>query len=194
MFQVFTQSQKLSNSTANKIQAIQIAREGIEAVKNIRDTNWILFWSDTKSCWNTFNYNNTCVWDPAHLFRISWWNGPAAPNKKWYTISTNSDNRWELSPIIDNESNFTYSNSSFRSNFKVWYDTDWSYTQSSIVSETTPLFTRLIKFNYLDTDWDTFWDSRDDEKLRVRSIVEWSDNSSSNPHKVEFTTVLTNWK
>jgi hypothetical protein len=61
MYQIFTNSSHLSNSTTNKIQAIQIAKQGIEAVTNIRDTNWLRFSSDYPNCWNAYNYNNNCI-------------------------------------------------------------------------------------------------------------------------------------
>lgn len=192
MFQVFTQSQKLSNSTANKIQAIQIAREGIEAVKNIRDTNWILFWSDTNNCWNVIDYDNDCVGTVRADIKIRWWN--AGSNKRWYKIFQGVNNRWQLERVEANEAFFTHTNSTFRNQFKVWYDSNWLYTQSWSISDTKPLFTRLINFKYTNTDSNPLVQRERDEKVTVTSIVEWSDNSSSNPHKVEFSTVLTNWK
>lgn len=42
-YQMFSQSIKAVDSSEFKIQAISMAREAIEAVNNIRDTNWILF-------------------------------------------------------------------------------------------------------------------------------------------------------
>jgi hypothetical protein len=51
----------MSNNLDMKIQAIQIAREGIEAMTNIRDTNWKMLSTDNKNCWNTLNYDTNCV-------------------------------------------------------------------------------------------------------------------------------------
>ena len=66
-------SQKLAGSTGNKIEAIQIARDGLEAMMNIRDTNWLLFSADRKNCWNVRNYNVNCIGDTtlANDIRIS---------------------------------------------------------------------------------------------------------------------------
>ena len=36
----------------NRVVAVNIAREGIEAVRNIRDTNWLKFHSKRRACWN----------------------------------------------------------------------------------------------------------------------------------------------
>ncbi|MEK7146234.1 MAG: hypothetical protein AAB802_03545 [Patescibacteria group bacterium] len=38
-----------------KVVAMNLALEGIEAVRNIRDTNYLRFASDTANCWNTLN-------------------------------------------------------------------------------------------------------------------------------------------
>lgn len=35
-----------------KLIAIELAMEGLDAVKNVRDTNYLLFASDTENCWN----------------------------------------------------------------------------------------------------------------------------------------------
>ncbi len=40
------------NNSKNRIIAVNIAREGIEAVRNIRDTNWLRFHSKKRACWN----------------------------------------------------------------------------------------------------------------------------------------------
>lgn len=190
MFKVFTQSQKLSNSTENKIQAIQIAREWIEAMKNIRDTNWILYWSDTANCWNVLNYNNACVGIPAGDNTTT---DISRSNETYKVYQDPTSNRWILEEKATPETLF--SNTDYRNEMEVWYDANWFFTQSwtLIVEELKPLFTREIQVRYIDTNSDSTVDSND-EKMEVTSLVQWVDSSSSEPHKVEFTTVLTNWK
>jgi len=173
MFLVFWKSQKLSESTSNKIQAIQIAREWIEAVKNIRDTNWILFSSDVSNCWNIDNYNNTCVWNNSTTNDISAWS---------YKIYQNSsDNKWYLSK--KNTSETEYKKSDYRNEMKVWLDSNWFFTQTGTMTEIKPIFTREIKISYLSTS-----------KMQIISLVQWKDLASDIPHKVEFKSILTNWK
>jgi hypothetical protein len=178
MYQVFWASQKLSNSTANKIQAIQIAREWIEWVKNIRDTNWILYSSDTTNCWNVNNYSNTCVWDNNTTYDIASWS---------YIIYKKPDNRWYLETKVTN----TAFNQDYRDRFKVWLDSDWFFTQTWW-TDIKPLFTREIQISYLKSD-NSAWDSND-PKMQVISLVKWVDLSSSKPHRVRFKSILTNWK
>ena len=50
-----------ANSTEKNIKAIGIAREGLEGVMNIRDTNWLRFSSDKVNCWKTDKYNGNCI-------------------------------------------------------------------------------------------------------------------------------------
>ncbi|MDQ7009503.1 MAG: hypothetical protein Q9M94_04405 [Candidatus Gracilibacteria bacterium] len=178
MFKVYTNSQKLSASTANKIQAIQIAREGIEGVKNIRDTNWILFASDNKNCWNVFDYNNSCIGDTSsdkNKFDIL---------AGSYKISQNSDNRWYLD--LKRTTETLFSKSDYRNEMEVGLDINGFFTQSGAVSEIIPLFTREIKISYTTNS--------NDPKMEVISVVRWKDLASNRPHKVEFKSILTNWK
>lgn len=57
---------RLAASTQNRIQAIGMAREGMESVQNIRDTNWLRFSSDTKNCFATKDYNPSCIGNPSN--------------------------------------------------------------------------------------------------------------------------------
>ncbi len=61
IFQILSTSQRLADATARRIEAIQIARDGIEAMTNIRDTNWQLFAADYQNCWRVLNYNSSCI-------------------------------------------------------------------------------------------------------------------------------------
>lgn len=41
-----------SNVNKNQIIAVNLAREGVEAVRNIRDSNWIKYANNRRLCWN----------------------------------------------------------------------------------------------------------------------------------------------
>ena len=43
VYSIYSASTKVTNNVETKIKAIQIAREWIEAMTNIRDTNWLIF-------------------------------------------------------------------------------------------------------------------------------------------------------
>lgn len=181
VYWIYIASTRLETSTSNKIQAIAIAREWIEAMTNIRDTNWAFFSSDIPNCWNTLNYNNSCIWNTAVTDIENNWH---------YIIYQDIDNRWKLTKT--NPTTSDYSDTTYRTNFRVWLDSNWFYTQSWATTELKPLFTREIIINYIDTNWD--WIDSNDEKMEITSLVQWLDNSSTEPHKVELKTILTNRK
>lgn len=60
-FEIINETKQFANSTRLRIQGVNFAREGIEAMENIRDTNWIKFGADYVNCWNTFNYDPACI-------------------------------------------------------------------------------------------------------------------------------------
>lgn len=196
MFKVYINSQRLSNTTANKIQAIQIAREWIEAMKNIRETNWVLYWADSANCWNTSEYSSNCVWDTTNTHDII--------STLWenfnYKIYRKPNNRWFLTPISSispSPWSKVFSNDSYRGEAEVFTDNNWFYTQTGTLwtskFKLKPLFTREIQIKYLQADWVTLWNSND-PKMQVTSLVQWSDSSNEQkPHKVKLTTLLTNW-
>lgn len=170
---IFSNSQKLSVNSKNRLEAISIAREWIEWITNMRDTNWILFQANLDDCWNTLNYNADCItlWNTA----ISSWS---------YILYKNTDDRWYLSGITVW---WDYSSWSYRTAFEVKLDNNWFYTQSWWVTSLKPFFTREIKFDY-------FWTEIPPQKVKVSSIVSWSDSSSPKIQKVNLETTLTNWK
>lgn len=85
-YNIVMSGQKLSATSTNKIKAINIAREGLELVENIRDTNWLKFSSDYDNCWKVRDYNPSCI-GTAGTYDI-----PAGS----YILSQDSDSRWTL--------------------------------------------------------------------------------------------------
>ena len=52
---------RLTTLTENRITALNLAREGIEAVSNIRDSNWLKYANDKDLCWMTADYDGACI-------------------------------------------------------------------------------------------------------------------------------------
>lgn len=51
------------NSSKNRVIAVNIAKEGLEAIRNIRDTNWLRYSGKKRECWNhqpTQYINDSC--------------------------------------------------------------------------------------------------------------------------------------
>lgn len=181
VYTIHTKSQKLSTTTENRLKAISIAREWIEVMQNIRDTNWILFWADPQNCWNVQDYNINCLWN--NSYKIATWS---------YKTYKDIDNRWKIfswtTVWLD------YGTGTYRTDFEVKLDTNWLYTQSWWIIQFTPLFTRRIEISYPeDTNSDTF-NNENDEKMLVKSIVSWADNSKKWFYTVTLENLLTNWK
>jgi hypothetical protein len=197
LFDIFITSSNLSSHTQKKIEWLAIAREWIEAMQNIRDTNWNKFSTDYKNCWNSFNYNSSCnlmSWNLSR-FKIPKWN---------YSITNDSltDWRWLLTPRT---STAWFENSSYRNEYLIYKSPNWYYYQdnkptpsASISGYTKTAFTRRIKIDYcLTTDNATCnqWLSASENRkiMLVTSIVEWQDSSKSETSKIELQTMLTNY-
>ncbi len=145
-----------------------------------------MFGSDHENCWNTLNYDETCIWNSGTTTDI--------PNNTSFTISQDStDSSWKLTEQSAPIWNFLDASWDYRTNFTVYIDSDWFYTQSSTATSTQPLFTREIQIQYLEQDNSPALDSNA-PKMQVKSIVQWLDSSWNTPHNVTLTTELTNWK
>jgi Tfp pilus assembly protein PilV len=185
MYNIYIESIRLSDVTAQRLQAIQIAREWVEAVENIRNTNWILYAADYKNCWNTRDYSNLCIWNDALNTDIEEWN---------YIIYQNTSSRWQLdriptatvAPSIDNFSQ------AYRDTFEVFRDNEWFYTQSWSTTPATPktsispIFTREIRISYPSPDSNA-------NTMDIKSIVQWPSRSDK-PHEIILDLTLANWK
>lgn len=186
-YQMFSQSIKAVDSSEFKIQAISMAREAIEAVNNIRDTNWILFKWDLPNCWNTLNYDTRCFNDPTTTYDIT----PGS-----YRVDNLSGQyRWTL---YEYTGAWDYQDTTYRNFFWLWLDSNWFYThQQPFATEIKPPFTREIIISYLD-DWEnpvnSWTNISNEQKMKVTAKVQWMDTGSNTVRKVEMSNILTNWE
>lgn len=177
VYNFYISSERLADTTNNRIKAIQISREWIEAMTNIRNTNWLLYGADYENCWNTLDYRIECIADSPGAVYIE----PGS-----YIIYNDTDLRWKLNPTAT----WSYNTPPYRQNYWVEIGADGFYNQS-ITWYPDPEFTREIIISYPeDTNGDTFSNS-DDEKMLVRSFVQWW---RADTHKVELSIMLSNWK
>jgi len=180
MYNIYTNSIKFASSQELKLDAISIAKEGLEWFNNIRDTNWLLYLWNKENCWNTLNYSSDCI--------LKTWNYYIKNNQN-YKIYTWTNNRWFLSEV--NSIDFT--NTTDRNNIKIWLDSNNFYTQSWSIKDNNHLFTRILHTQYIDTNSDTITD-HSYQKILVTSTVKWKDNSSSEEHEVKLSKIFSNWK
>lgn len=174
-----------TRDTENKIKAINIAREGIEGMTNIRDTNWLRFSSDKTNCWKVKDYSSSCIGSAL----------PPYPANPWYistgsyTIDTNNG-VWLLSGTATIP--FT-TWSTYKSAYQVNLDAKGFYSQtgtatiqctSFLQKNCKTIFTREILLDIPVPITQT-------GVLTVKSIVRWVDGR---PQSVILDTTLTNWK
>lgn len=100
MFYTLTQTITFARDTEARVKAVGLAREGIEALINIRNTNWLRFSSDRKNCWDSLNYNPSCIGNVDFSDKIV--NG----NYKLFF----ENNLWKLEQITDNKPTPIYIN------------------------------------------------------------------------------------
>lgn len=167
-----------AKDSENRIKAINLAREGIEWVTNLRNTNWLRFSSDQTNCWRVENYQSSCIWNTIFALSNSIWTNPTA--KAYILLNTNG--AWYLSGSTATTGSW------------LWVDSSWFYVSTGAVSPGEAIctidtatncrspFTREIRILLLGTTNDT---------MTVTSVVDWTEKR---PQNVTLTTTLTNWK
>lgn len=94
---VISSSIQNMENTYNRILAVNLAREGLEAVHNIRETNWMKFSNDKRGCWNhlpqplDLNGNEACT-PSTEAINTSIKQGS-------YVVYLDKDKRWRLREI-----------------------------------------------------------------------------------------------
>lgn len=174
MFVVLTQTINFSYDTESRIKAVNLAREWIEAVTNIRNTNWLRFSSDRKNCWDSKNYSNACF-NPSTGASTNKINA----NEEYILISKNW--AWELWTLWTSW------------NKDVYIDWNWTYYQWGSIPTNTcknnnwqsinckSPFQREIKIT-----------KKNNDSMDVAVTVTWLNGFGK--RKVELTSTLTNWK
>lgn len=189
VFSLMTSSSKLADSTWRRIEAIQIARDGLEAFTNIRDTNWIKFWADYENCWNTLNYDSNCIWDSSSPYQSNY---IEISNNQGIRISRNANNQFFIW-IQSHGWNNNFWDTWYIDLFQVKKDPNGIYSQSpSALNTLKHIYTREIQVDYLKVDWSL--GNKKDPIMKVTAIVQWQDIAKNEPQKIEMSTKLTNWK
>jgi type II secretory pathway pseudopilin PulG len=185
MFSVVTSGIYFAKDTEDTVKAINLAREWVEGVINLRNTNWLRFSSDRTNCWKVKEYAWTsCIW--VNLTNVS----PFLINTGSHTLYT-SNWLWYLSwsSVSDFDTNWpTYS-----STFAVYQDDRGFFTQTGttalprcdvvVQKNCKTIFTRELIVSLPDaSNLDT---------LYIKSIVRWN---TKRKQKIELSSTVTNWK
>ena len=196
-YQIVNSGARLTNTTESRIKAISYAREGLEWIENIRDTNWLKFSSDYRGCFDTLGYNVSCVGsNPGGV-------GDSVPRigTGSYSLSQWASGLWELSlKTPSSGTSFTDDNISgvsrtdYLANFAVYLDGNGLTTQSggtlpnvlctnSVFSNCKTGYAREIRVTRPDSS-----------TITAEAIVSWVDPSRVDPFIVRVPYTIKNWK
>ena len=188
-----------STSVAKQIIATGLAREGVEAVKNMRDTNWLKSSSIDADC-----YNYSTGANDAQCYKS--WLDPAGGGN--YDISPSGGNQtFYLSyDPTTNDSQIFWDLQSSPNRFGLDFDTNVTggsfagfYKPKTNTAHGSSDFYRKIT---LTTDNSAPYNQNEGPRLKVISQVWWTDKNCPRAAdwpglgkcSVEIQTVLTNWK
>lgn len=182
-YTIFDKSNKIALSADYKMQAIWIAREWLELVSNIRDTNLSLFAANTEECWLNPNYDTSCISKDDKSNIVGPWS---------YIIEPDIWSRFKLTDFSWTETD--YDEEDYRDFFEIRLDSNGNYVQWEDVSYTDlkPLFTREIKISYI---WENQTEIDDKQQAKIESIVRRIDSAKNEwNYEIKLETILTNFK
>ncbi len=187
-FWVLSSGQKLAATTTDRVQAINFAREWVEAVKNIRDTNYFQYPANPSNCWKVKNYVCSTALNDSYQtwsYVLARKDFATICDHCWYLSGTNSS--IEAKPIqIPNWDNY-------RSTYALELDGS-GYTITGSTSPSKPMcrnststgcltqFTREIALKRVE-----------DDTVEFSSYVHWRDANGS-IMTVELPMTLKNWR
>ena len=160
-----------ARDSESRVKAINLAREGIEWVTNLRNTNWLRFSSDQTNCWKVQWYAAGCIGDSLSAT-------PRLAVASYVLINTNG--AWYLTGTVTGSG--------------LWIDSNGYYSASSATTPKCTItlttncrspFTREIRI----TDATNVW--ANSGSITVTAVVDWFEKRSQN---VTLKTTLTNWK
>lgn len=155
--------------------AQNLAREGIEGVTNIRDTNWLLFPSGKTDCWMVID-SSACP-DT----------GPSIGAD--YLLIKAPEGNFEL----DGSKGQWNDDMNNNQNFKIELNTAGIYEQSSVSPAPTqpfPTFYRKIEFEKVESA--DLADTFDKERMKIIVTVAWMNKSTIT--KYELSSILANYE
>ncbi|MCF7846090.1 MAG: hypothetical protein K9L85_02530 [Candidatus Peribacteraceae bacterium] len=171
--------------TKERVIATNLAREGLEAVRSIRDTNWLRFAGERRTCWNNLNPSEC---NDSDLDGVP---DSVIGHRQNYVVEFDNVNyRWDLdSTDLDYRLNLTDGVNSDDDKYRLKIDADGLYNQSG--SGTDTVFYREVYTEYLADDQSLAVDAEAANILRVTSKVEWYDRGKMSD--VTLTTILTDY-
>jgi len=170
-----------------RVVATNLAREGIEAVRNIRDTNWLRFGGEKRLCWNNADFIAPITCEDSNSDGVP--NEHIKHNQLYISEFDNSNYRWKLATQSDaldlGDGNISANNEKYR--LKI--DANGLFNHDT--AGTDSIYFREIYIEYMN-DTATAIASAPEEKanvMRITSRIEWYDRGRLN--EVTLTAILT---
>ncbi|MCK5472059.1 hypothetical protein KAI54_02630 [Candidatus Gracilibacteria bacterium] len=170
--------------TKERVIATNLAREGLEAVRNIRDTNWLRFAGERRRCWNNLDASSCLDGNSDGIP-----DDPIEHQKYYFTKFDNVNFRWELDATglvarLDLRNGLDASDSGYR----LQLNANGVYNHDAVGTDT--IYFREIYTEYIEPD-QTLAANESANILRVTSKVEWIDRGKIND--VTLTTLLADY-
>jgi hypothetical protein len=187
LFVVATGSATATSLVVNSLQSnsfsrdnligLNLAVEGVEAVRNIRDTNWLKFGYDKTNCWNVMP--GLAVTDCSSASAISAGN---------YTLSLDpATMSWSLAAITAGGLDLTNGNPATNSNYLLYNNANSLYVATQ-PGNTPSRFYRMITISYPPPATP----AKGQTQMTVTSTVQWKAGALT--HQVVLRTILTNYQ
>lgn len=187
-FWVLSSGQKLAATTTDRVQAINFAREWVEAVKNIRDTNYFQYPANPTACWIVKNYNcNTVSNYQTWSYVLGRKDFATICDHCWYLSGTTTSPNLESKPVSLADWNAyqpKYALALDGSGYAITGSTSWSPTMCRNSTSTGCLtqFTREIALKRVESD-----------TVEFSSYVHWRD-ANGTIMTVDLPMTLKNWR
>ena len=177
IYMLISSSIKANHYTENQIIAANLAREELELIRNIRDSNYKTYnvWNKKKPNWiNSEDYTN------ANVYFLE---------NRYYKIENDYDSLATFPIKIEEISNFwegPWEIMGKMQNYRLCLDSKNRYTYDCSWTNKKTKFYRYLKVEKVENkDWVI------DNALKITSKVIWYANSY---HKLEISTIITDWK
>ncbi|MBU1090026.1 prepilin-type N-terminal cleavage/methylation domain-containing protein [Patescibacteria group bacterium] len=170
--------------TKERVIATNLAREGLEAVRNIRDTSWLRFAGERRLCWNNLDASS-CLDDDSDGIP----NDPIIHQKNYLAKFNNTNFRWELD-ATDLTSRLNLGDGLDADDLKYRLQLNANGVYNHDAAGTDTIYFREIYTEYIEPDQSLAADESANI-LRVTSKVEWIDRGKISD--VTLTTLLTDY-
>lgn len=163
------------DNVGDRVVAVNLAREGIEAVRNIRESNWLEHPRERREYWNCLGMEDCDNSQTTNLISAD----------AYYTVDFDENFRWQLTEQFDelDLEQDTMGNESYRLYLKEYEGGDFYTHDNALNDNEETKFYRQIVTRYLDDDQDV---------LEVKSRVTWIVNGTR-VSEIELITYLTDF-